>query len=63
MCWVWTMRSLKYGEEEVGNIMRDWEILYVFCLSFFFRVARLKVSNSKKSGAGNIRELLLLNHR
>ena len=71
--WRETMRGLKDAEEEVGNIMRDREILCVFfCLSFFVvsyirffpRVTRLiKASNSKKSGAGNIRESLLLNHQ
>jgi len=34
--WRETMRSLKDAEEEVGNIMRDREILCVVCLSFFF---------------------------
>ncbi|PPQ76376.1 hypothetical protein CVT24_008810, partial [Panaeolus cyanescens] len=43
--WRDAMRGLKEMEEEVGNIMRDREIL------------------SQKSGAGNIRESLLLGHQ
>jgi len=62
------------AEEEVENILRDrrscplsvslsfFFLCLIFC--FFFRVTRLiKASNSKKSGAGSIRELLLLNQR
>ena len=65
------MWSLKDAEEEFWNIMLDREILCVVGLSlfsclilllFFFRLTRLiKASNSKKPGAGNFRESLLLN--
>ena len=75
----WTSGGRRCGrrrmqQEEVRNIMRDWEILCV-CAAFlslfvfrvlyspFFRVTRLmKASNSNKSGAGNVRESLL-NHQ
>ncbi|KAF8953680.1 hypothetical protein BDZ97DRAFT_1679053 [Flammula alnicola] len=52
--WRDTMRLLKDAEDEVGNIMRDREIL----------VTRLiKASKSQKNGSGSIRESLLLGHQ
>ncbi|KDR72846.1 hypothetical protein GALMADRAFT_252135 [Galerina marginata CBS 339.88] len=52
--WRETMRLLKETEDEVGNIMRDREIL----------VTRLiKASKSQKSGSGNFRDSLLLGHQ
>jgi hypothetical protein len=34
--WMETMQLLKDSEEEVGNIMRDREILWVVSFFFFF---------------------------
>ncbi|KAF9039332.1 hypothetical protein BJ165DRAFT_1352237 [Panaeolus papilionaceus] len=52
--WKESMRALKELEEEVGNIMRDREILVT-------RV--IKASRSSKNAAGSIRDSLLLNHQ
>lgn len=66
--WRDTMQLLKDMEDDVGNIMRDREILqvvllvyYLFLTSPFFRVTRLiKVSKSHKSNSGTFRESLLI---
>ncbi|PPQ69400.1 hypothetical protein CVT25_004632 [Psilocybe cyanescens] len=52
--WRDSMRALKDAEDEVGNIMRDREIL----------VTRLiKASKSQKSGSSNFRDSLLLGNQ
>ena len=73
--WREAMRSLRDAERKKSGILCETgkSCAFFFCfllfhvsyiLFFLFRVTRLiKASNSKKIGAGNIRESLLLNHQ
>ena len=73
--WRETIRSLKdatggseeyHARLEILCVCAAFLSLFVFRVLYspFFRVTRLmKASNSKKSGAGNVRESLLLNHQ
>ena len=63
----WRMLRRKWGIScETGKFCALFFLSFFFCrvLYSFFRVTRLiKASNSKKSGAGSIRESLLMNHQ